>query len=105
MSFDISGASVFVNEGDLLAIVLTTDVDGDYAWMASNFNEDPTDQYPDGEKFTRTQPSGTWTLAGISIDNGFKSYVMPIPESSTLTLASFGMSGLLAYPWRRRRRA
>jgi len=77
-SLDISAAGLSVAEGDVLAIVLRSNLPPTSIvyWRGdAPGNEDP---YPDGEWFTRNRPIGSWTSGVFGpADLGFQTFVDP----------------------------
>jgi hypothetical protein len=77
ISFDISAAGVAVTKGDVLAIVLSSDLPPTAIvyWRGDTGDTLP---YPGGEWFNRGHPGGSWT-SGIfgPADLGFQTFVDP----------------------------
>ena len=96
-SIDLSGSSISVMSGDVLAIVLrSTSTGGNYLWGGTT-----ADGYADGAARFRIS---NWTTSSSFGDLAFKTYVdsmdQQIPEPSTLLLLVAGV-GAIVYLRRR----
>jgi hypothetical protein len=96
VSFDLRPSGVSVMEGEVLAIVLGSDVgggNGQFFWEGGIGN-----QYPLGEVFDRNLPNPVWSIPEIIAQAGgdlsFQTFVEPgvaaIPEPSTQLLVGLG---------------
>ena len=93
VSFDLSPFAIPVVAGDVLAIVLRSDSTSVFSWGGIAGNP-----YGGGQNFNRRGPLGTWEQPPsiVAGDFGFKTYVTPVPEPSSLALAGFGIVALVA---------
>lgn len=94
-SVDINSFGVSVTAGEILAIVLRSDLDQvlDYTWYGHTI-----DGYALGHHFFRHPPGWprpTWWSDVAGSDLGFKTFVEPVPVPSTLLLLGSGMIGVI----------
>lgn len=94
-SIDLSGSAPLVTPGEKLVVLLSTSDTDWYNWDNSGyFNSNP---YPDGTSLTSSSSDPTNWSTVDNWDFGFRTWVAPVPEPSTL----FPL-GLLVLALRRR---
>jgi hypothetical protein len=83
---DLGGQSFPVIAGEVYAIALRSTTTGNsgrrYLWAS-----DSPDQYAGGRAYVRGILTGGVYQTGNPVERGFRTYVVPIPEPSALTLA------------------
>jgi hypothetical protein len=84
LDFDVSSFGILISQGEILAMVLSDNS----RWFGT-----PNDPYPGGAAYFRFADT-TFTPVFDNLDVGFKTFVEPIPEPSTLALLGIGVIGL-----------
>jgi hypothetical protein len=103
VTFDISGASIPVNVGAVLAFSIRTNSSvGPYFLLVDGDLGQPQDYAP-GAAVSRilNVPPDPWIVQTPASDHGFRTWVEPIPEPGTLVLLGVGLIGLIASFFRR----
>jgi len=103
IAFDVSSANLAVNVGDVLAWgIRTTSEVGPY-WILNDGDIGLPEDYTAGVGVRRFPP-GDWSAMSPASDHGFRSWVTPVPEPSTVALLAIGLIGLAATDRFRRKR-
>jgi hypothetical protein len=100
--FDVSSFQLPVTPGEVLAIDLKTADEHGFDWHISDQNSYPPNIYAGGARFVSIA-GGSWITGGTDNDQGFSTYISPLPEPSSIILALGGGVLLIGALHRRRR--